>query len=131
MQEQKFIIVFIRHVAKMILTVYPEEETTQFQLMCSNRRPLGGIGYSTALRKAAALIQSVNIRVMLWVSGWDNSGIIHVNLCIHKVQLCRVAMHANEADGGRKKKKKRERKKNSLRRQCVQVWRIRGSGTRA
>lgn len=77
-----------------------------FRLTCLNRRPLAGIGYSTALRKAAALIQSVNIRVMSRVSGWDNSGIIHVNLCIHKVQLCRVAMHVNEADGGQKKKEK-------------------------
>lgn len=44
---------------------------------------------------------------MPWVSGWDNSGIIHVNLCIHKVQLCRVAMHANEAYGEWKKKSKK------------------------
>lgn len=101
---------FICHIATTIITDDPEEEeTTHFRLTCSNRRPLGGIGYCTALRKAAALIQSVNIRVMSRVSGWDNSGIIHVNLCIHKVQLRRVAMHANEADGGRKKKKRKKK----------------------
>lgn len=49
------------------------------------------------------------------VSGWDNSGIIHVNLCIHKVQLRRVAMHANEADGGREKKRKKKNRKKASR----------------
>lgn len=113
-RKKMIYIFFFQHVAKKIITDYdddPEqEETTGLRLTCSNRRPLGSIGYSTALRKAAALIQSVNIRVMSRVSGWDNSGIIHVNLCIHKVQLRRVAMHANEADGGRGKKKKRTEK---------------------
>lgn len=46
---------FFRHIAKKIITDYdddPEqEETTGLRLTCSNRRPLGSIGYTQPFGK--------------------------------------------------------------------------------